>query len=294
MKIETKSKFKISAEANSTFKYLGLQVNQNSAGIKISQQEYIDSLKPVEIKRNRTNNDIVTKEELSQLRSISGQISWVTSQTRPDVAFENCKIANYGKNPEVSYLKLANKTLRKLQNRRLDVVIPNLGDIHNVEIICYTDATHASLSCGSSQGAYIIFLQGNGKVAPLAWQSNKLGRVTKSPLASETMALGEGADASYLIANLMQEIFLLPNLPKIKCVTDNKSLYETLKTTNVTKDLRLRVDIARLRQMEENGEITVSWVEGKNQLADCMTKSGASTSNLLDVLEWSSLSVINH
>ena len=108
------------------------------------------------------------------------------------------------------------------------------------------------------------------------------------------MALGEGADASYLIANLIQEIFLIPNPPKIKCITDNKSLYETLKTTNVTKDLRLRVDIARLRQMEENGEINISWVEGNNQLADCMTKAGASTEKLFDDLENSTLSSVKH
>ena len=205
------------------------------------------------------------------------------------MAFENCKIANYRKNPDVSYLKLANKTLRKLQNKKVDRVIPNLGDLSKVEIICYTDATHASLSCGSSQGAYIILLQGNGKVAPLAWQSKKLGCVTKSSFASETMVLGEGADASYLIANLIQEIFLLPKPPRITCSTDGKSLYETLKTTNVTKDLRLRVDIAQLRLMEENGEINVSWVEGKTQLADCMTNAGASTNNLFDVLENSTL-----
>ena len=121
----------------------------------------------------------------------------------------------------------------------------------NVEIVCYTDATHASLNCGSSQGAYLILLHGNGKVVPVSWQSKKLIRVTKSPLASETLALGEGADASYLIGSLIKEIFLLPGIPKIRCKTDSKSLYDTLKTTNVTKDLRLRVDIARLRQMEE-------------------------------------------
>ena len=48
----------------------------------------------------------------------------------------------------------------------------------------------------------------------------------------------------------------------------------------------------QLRQMEENGEITVSWVEGKNQLADCMTKAGASTEKLFDVLEDSILSSV--
>ena len=113
--------------------------------------------------------------------------------------------------------------------------------------------------------------------------------LTKSPLASETLALGEGADASYLLASLLKEILVLEEIPKIKCVTDSKSLYDTLRTTNVTKDLRLRVDIARLREMIEKEEIDVSWVEGKYQLADSMTKGTASPNRLLDVLEYSTL-----
>ena len=287
-----KKKFKISAEASSSFKYVGILITQNENGIKINQSDYIQSMKEVEIRKNARNDEKLNKEELSQLRSISGQISWVASQTRPDISFECCKIANYGKNPDISYLKQANKTLRKLKNQNIDINIPNIGDMMKVEIICYTDATHASLSCGSSQGAFIIFLHGNGKVVPLSWQSKKLTRVTKSPLASETLALGDGADASFLIGSLIKEIFLLPNMPKIRCMTDNKSLFDTLKTTNVTKDMRLRVDIARLRQMEEKQEICVEWVEGKLQLADCLTKAGASSQALLEVLEDSSLSVV--
>ena len=71
------------------------------------------------------------------------------------------------------------------------------------------------------------------------------------------------------------------------CITDNKSLYETLKTTNVIKDMRLRVDIARLRQLVEDGGISVRWVNGKRQLVDCLTKRGTSANKLLEVLETS-------
>ena len=48
--------------------------------------------------------------------------------------------------------------------------------------------------------------------------------------------------------------------------------------------MRLRVDIARLREMVAEGEIIVKWVEGKEQLADALTKRGASTLELLNVL----------
>ena len=52
---------------------------------------------------------------------------------------------------------------------------------------------------------------------------------------------------------------------------------EHLESTRVIVDPRLRVDIARLRKMKDIGEIEVKWVKSKLQLADCMTKKGAST-----------------
>ena len=65
----------------------------------------------------------------------------------------------------------------------------------------------------------------------------------------------------------------------IKCTTANKSLSETFTTADVTKGLQLMVDIAWLHQMEENQEICMTRLEGKNQLADCPTKGGASPNN---------------
>jgi len=284
-----KKKFLISTEASCAFKYLGLAVSQIENEIEVNQNDYINTLKLVEIQRDNLNDRILDEDEKSKLRSISGQVAWVASQTRPDVSFDSCRIANRGKNPDIQLLKEANKSIRKMKNCEVTLKICNIGDLKKAEILCYTDATHASLKCGASQGAYIILLHGNGKVIPITWQSKKVSRVTKSPLASETLALGEGADASYLLASLLKEILVLEEIPKIKCVTDSKSLYDTLRTTNVTKDLRLRVDIARLREKIEKEEIDVSWVEGKYQLADSMTKGTASPNRLLDVLEYSTL-----
>ena len=71
---------------------------------------------------------------------------------------------------------------------------------------------------------------------------------------------------------------------------DTKALFDTLETRNVTKVIRLRVDIAQLCSMEENEEINVPWLKRKNLLADCMKNAGASTNNLLNDLEKSQLS----
>ena len=131
----------------------------------------------------------------------------------------------------------------------------------------------------------IVFLCGNDRVAPISWKSKKLERVTKSSIASETMSLAEAADAGHFVALMVKQIFGLKAAPKVFCKTDNKSLAEHLKTSKVIQDLRLRVDLARLREMVKLGEIEVQWVDKTIQLADPLTKFGASAARLMDVLK---------
>ena len=154
---------------------------------------------------------------------------------------------------------------------------------------CFSDATHASLPCGSSQGAFIIFLTGGDQVIPIWWKSKKLNRVTKSPLASETMAVNEAADSGFLVAMMVAEVFNLSKRPDVTCRTDCKSLIDTSSTTHLLQDTGLLVDVARLREMVKLKEVSTEWVDGRFQLADSLTKTGASTDTLLDVLEKSKI-----
>lgn len=215
---------------------------------------------------------------------------WVTSQTRPDLSFETCMMSNTGKHPKVKMIHEANKALSKLKTKRVKLQFPCLGDPEKLSVLTYSDATYASIEDGSSQGGHIVFLKGaNNKVVPISWQSKRLIRVTKSPLASETLSLGEGADAGFLVSSLVQEIFKMTCLPLVNCYTDNNSLTDTLETTKVISDRRLRVDVARLREMVSEKEIAVFWIDGKHQLADALTKRGASTTDLVEVLNTSLL-----
>ena len=124
-------------------------------------------------------------------------------------------------------------------------------------------------------------------MAPISWQSRKFNRVTKSPLASEALALNEEADAGLLMASICQEVFGLSVLPKVLCRTDNESLKEALYSPKVVSDRRLRIDIARLREMVKEDEIQVEWIEKRKQLAGFMTKKVASSVELLEVLSTS-------
>lgn len=252
----------------------------------LDQINYVQNLRPIEVSQQRASqkDDDLTLEEKKSLRSLCGQLIWVTSQTRPDCAFDACYVSNYGKNPKVRNLIAANKAVKKLNATKLRLTFPNLGHPENLAVMVYGDATHASLPSGASQGAYIVFLC-NGYVSPVTWRSKKLDRVAKSQLSSETMALSESADAGYFVASMVKEIFNLDVAPSVACKTDNQSPGEHLESTKIIQDLRLRVDIARLREMIQLREINVQWVPGAEQIADYMTKYGASSARLVHVLK---------
>ena len=137
-----------------------------------------------------------------------------------------------------------------------------LANKEDIEIVCYADATHASLEDGSSQGAYIVAAKGKLGLIPLSWQSKKLQKITKSPLASEASAICESADATYLVAATLKEIYP-KRVVSVVCKTDCMSLLENLNPTKVNSDKQLFVDISRLKEMITEEEIKVPWIKGK-------------------------------
>ena len=278
--------FNIRESHSGSFKYVGLNVVQNNETVMIDQNVYIKKLEfiPISAERAKQRDETLTDVEKKNLRSLSGQLLWATTQTRIDSAFNACMISNYGKNPTVNTILLANKAVKKMQSVNVKLLFPNLGDVSKLEIITFADAAHANLPSGASQGGLIVFLAGNGKLAPITWQSRKLLRVTKSPFAAETMVQAEVADIGVLIGKMVAELYHVP-MPVVRCHTDSKSLVDHLVTSHIIQDARLRVDIARIREMVKLSEINMRWVPKEEQLADSLTKAGASPKTLLDVLQ---------
>ena len=278
--------FKISAHYQGSFKYIGLNVSQIKDEVIVNQNHYIESLKEIKLsaERRRQKDSPLTSDEISHLRSISGQLLWATTQTRPDSAIDACTVANYGKTPTVKNILVANKAITKIKSFDSKLVLPNLGEPEQMEVIAYTDASHASLPSGASQGACIVFASGNGRAAPIQWQSKKLPRVSKSPLAAETQMIAETADAGFFAATMLKEVFAMVSLPAVHVLTDSKSFMDHLNSTNIIVDTRMRVDMARIREIVELKEAQMKWVPKEEQLADPLTKQGASSAKLLEVL----------
>ena len=149
---------------------------------------------------------------------------------------------------------------------------------------------------GGSQLGYLITLVGDdGKCSLLNWQSKWIKHVVRSILAAETLALSDAVNDGIYISEIVSELLfnVTKSLP-IEIYTDSISLFDAIKSKKNVLEKRLRIDIAMLREMFEWKIITnIHNITTKNQLANALTKKGASTKELLDLLQKGVINIWN-
>ena len=276
--------FTISNSSSKVFKYIGLNIeNPDDGTSSIDQCDYITTVRPIPLSKARMNNkhSELTEKEKGEYRSLVGQLNWIATQTRPDIAFDVCDHSSKFKNATVADICSLNKVVSRLHSTSLKLHYPVMPSFSNCFLECFTDASFANLHDSSSQGGFIIFLSSTeGKRCPIYWESRKIRRVVKSTLAAETLALIDGAETAVYIGKLIHELSDEANIPII-CYTDNKSLVDVLDSTKNVDDRRLRIDVALLRDMLQRKDISsIRWVSTANQLANSLTKRGASAAQL--------------
>ena len=272
------SKFKISTTARDNFPFLGLQLKQLVDGsVVVEQYAYTEDLKLLQIKDAENKERPLNSEEQSALETVIGQLSWIAHQTRPDISFDVCQLSAVKRKATIKHLQYANKIIKKVKNYKIHLKFPSLTKVESSKIVVYSDASFKNLPDCGSQGAHIVFwCDSESRCAPIQWQSKKIKRIVKSTLAAECLALHDGVDSAFYTKTILQEI-LKVNIP-IHCYVDNNSLVENVhSSTNVKEDQRLVLDMCALKEMKGRGEIkTINWVSKDKQLADPMTKAGAS------------------
>lgn len=279
--------FKISKEQQDNFKHLGLEIEQNENEITVSQRAYINEMQPINYDKNKNKDDELNEDERKALRTYVGQIQWIASQTRPDIAFNACEASVEFSKSTVNTIHKANKTIKKMKYFDVKLKFPNLGNLKNCTIICFTDASLKNLPGNNSQYGYFIFLSKDNTVVPITWKSAKCKRVVNNTIGAECLGLIEGSAASYYIRKVLSEILKVDETEiPIECYIDCKNLYDAVRTTHSITDNRVLADVCEIRDKISKKEITkIHWIRSQYQLANVLTKNNAAPGTLLAVLE---------
>ena len=279
-----KQKFLIGSSASKCFTYLGLQINSIHDGIIVEQTDYIASLYPIPLSNVRIaqKTSTLTNAEEADYRSLVGQLNWIATQTRPDIAFDICDLSTAAHSAKVENVLKLNKVLRWAKEESLKIFFPKLASISHCSLECYTDAAFGNLAGGYSQGGYIIFLKDTlNRTCPLAWQSRKIQRAVNEIMAAETLALIDGARAAINLAFTIQQITQQDEKMKITCWVDNRNLQTSIYSSHQVENKRLRIDILTIKNMMKKKEIEeVKWVSTHNMLADVLTKRGVNKTKI--------------
>ena len=273
------------------FQYVGFRVTQDATGVVMDQSEYLQDIEyPVinTIQASGKMDDNLSASDQTCLRQLVGRLNWLVQGSRPDIAYEMVELSTKLQRGKVKHLIRAMKCLRKLRDENASVKFSKLGPTHDWKMVLYTDAAHANLDSVHSVGGHVVFLADNqGHMCPIAWKANKIKRVVRSSLAAEALSLQEGLDNCRYMRRALEEMVGLQchTLPIVAYV-DNKGLVEAVYSTKMTREVGLRLDLAITKEFVHSKEnITVQWCAGRDQLADSLTKRGASGHQLLQVLQ---------
>jgi hypothetical protein len=285
VKYRIQERFPIGDWEQLPYTYTGSQyIREDNGDLIVSQEAYVDQrLEPFKVTRGRYDEDKAEWEETADNQSAIGGVSWLSSQTRPDLAC-GCSFAQKKqKAPTVRDLKATSKLLREAQNYKDTSIRIQALNPDDLCLVVYHDAAWANTTTQEeveepnqemidnkevySQIGYLIFLceskvaRGEeGRANLLDWKAHACPRVCRSTFAGETMAAAEAMDAAIALRALLLEAMhphvdlrdIDPSMLPITAVTDCKSLYDTIHKEGLAKapsEKRLIVDLASLRQV---------------------------------------------
>jgi hypothetical protein len=228
----------------------------------------------------------LTSTEYTLFRSIVGSMNWLAHGSRPDILFDLIDLSMKFNKATIEDLCRAMKILRKLNDVASKVKYPSLNlDVSQWKIIVFTDAALHNLSdrVSSTAGRVVFLRDKHNCCCTLSWKCNKVKRVVRSTLAAEALSLQEGIEESLYLQAIIKELINV-KVP-ISAYIDNKSTLDAVNSTKLVDDRRLIVDIAAIKEeLREKLIESISWLPDKQQLANCLTKKGASNLSLLAVL----------
>merc|ERR1712105_103555 len=168
------------------FLYAGTQLFCNMVIEKLKEKFLIGSAEAINFTyvglrvKSYKNGMTIDGKEKKEYRALVDQLNWVSTHTRPDIAFETCMLSSVFQEAKVADLIRLNKLVERVKRDNINTYFPRIDNIRQVTLECFTDASLQNLQKGNSQGGLIIFLKDrSGSKCPLYWRSKKLERKVK-------------------------------------------------------------------------------------------------------------------
>jgi hypothetical protein len=269
-------------ESNS-FRFTGIDIQKVPEGIRVSMEEYAKSLEDIENIREAPNDELLTKLELKVYRKMTGKISWLAQNTRPDLSFVALDLSKQNSCAKIKDLKRINVVLERVRSKPSVVMFTKIGEVEDLVVFGLTDGSY-KLGEKAVGGSLVILGNKNslGGV-PLYWRSKTLKKVCTSAKAVETHAMTRHLNDIQFFTLQLQQI-LAPEATvriPIRIFTDSKPLLESIGSIHQVENKLLRNNVQDMKDMLYEGIVlSFSWLEAEEMLADLFTKDRKNADDL--------------
>ena len=223
-------------------------------------------------------------DEKWNYRGICGMLLYLSTNTRPDIAYAVSQVCRFGSNPKKSHARAVKTILRYLKKTENKGIIVKPSE-HKFHLNLYCDADFCGLfgqedprdvNSVRSRTGYIVTLCG----WPIIWKTSLQTHLSQSTLEAEYSALSSSLRVFLPLKRLIIEMVTemqLPQLSDSKLHTtvfeDNQSAYFLATNQRITS--RTKYLLAKWHWFWDEynkGEFTIVKCPTDKQLSDYLTK----------------------
>ena len=133
--------FQFSKIEERKFKYLGCEIEKLGNGnISLNQNKYIENIPDVSVPLKK-NSLKANEKEKKLIRSVVGELLWVSLMTRPDLSFEVNKLSSNISNATIKDVKDAARLVDKAKKDPITLNFTYLGPKKDLKIRLFCDAS---------------------------------------------------------------------------------------------------------------------------------------------------------
>ena len=143
-----RAKYKFGRIESKSFVFTGLNIHQDeNMEITVDQSDFIEKLEINEYGRDEPPN-MLNEDENRLVRKSQGQLSWLATQTRPDISFDAFQLSTVLNRATQKDGKVANKIIKKVKQENVKLKFGKLGNIKDLHIELFSDASLGNIEQG--------------------------------------------------------------------------------------------------------------------------------------------------
>lgn len=261
--------------------YLGIEVDQSSNGITLSQKSYAGKIleiaemsncnschTPMECRLKLKKDDDCDLFDATLYLRVIGSLRYLVN-TRPDIAHSVGIVSRFMEKPSTNHWAAVKQILRYIKGTMHYGCSYKRGH-GTAELIGFSDSDHAGdVGDRKSTSGHVFFLGKN----LITWSSQKQKIVALSSCEAEYVAIAAATCQGLWLSRLLEDI-TGTSPAQFKLLVDNKSAI-ALSKNPVHHDRSKHIDVKFhfVRDCMEKKQVEIDHVGTQDQLADALTKA---------------------